>query len=80
MAVINNITTGVKKSFGGLISFLSGSFHELKKVRWPSRREMFNYTLVVLSTIIIFSLFFFVVDFCIFKLVKFVIEWTFLFL
>ena len=38
---------------------------ELKKVAWPSRRELFSYTLVVLMTVVILTSFVFALDFVI---------------
>ncbi len=35
---------------------------ELKKVQWPSRRELLSYTLVVLMTVVILSSFVFALD------------------
>ncbi len=53
---------GVKKSFKSMFSFFSESWAELKKVRWPNRKELTNYTLVVLGTIVVMALFFWVID------------------
>ena len=38
---------------------------ELKKVAWPSRRELLSYTLVVLATVVILTSFVFALDFLI---------------
>lgn len=73
-AVITNIGRGIKKSFSGLIGFFRGCASELKKVKWPDRKEMKNYTLVVLSTIIFLTIFFFIVDMGIGQLVQWIIE------
>ncbi|QQE74657.1 preprotein translocase subunit SecE [Brevibacillus composti] len=35
---------------------------ELKKVRWPNRKELTTYTVVVLITVTLLALFFFVID------------------
>ncbi|MCE9501624.1 MAG: preprotein translocase subunit SecE [Leptospira sp.] len=43
-------------------SFLQECKAELEKVQWPTREEVFNSTIVVLFTVIIFSLFLFVSD------------------
>lgn len=42
--------------------FFKGAWAELKKVHWPSRQELINYTLVVLVTVIIISAIIFAVD------------------
>nr|WP_197998002.1 MULTISPECIES: preprotein translocase subunit SecE [Paenibacillus] len=45
-----------------MISFFSESWAELKKVRWPNRKELTNYTLIVLGTVVVMTLFFWVID------------------
>nr|WP_202111711.1 MULTISPECIES: preprotein translocase subunit SecE [unclassified Saccharibacillus] len=45
-----------------MFSFFSESWAELKKVRWPNRKELTNYTLVVLGTIVVMAVFFWVID------------------
>ncbi|TCS94218.1 preprotein translocase subunit SecE [Hazenella coriacea] len=62
MAFIANIGRGIRKSVSGTTGFFRGSVQELKKVRWPSRKEMVNYTLVVLFTVIVLTAFLFAVD------------------
>ncbi|GIO39780.1 MULTISPECIES: preprotein translocase subunit SecE [Paenibacillus] len=52
----------MKKSFKKLISFFSESWAELKKVRWPNRKELTNYTLIVLGTITVVAIYFWVLD------------------
>ena len=63
-------------SGGGVVGFLArigdtfkrsaGFFRdgwlELKKVRWPNRKELTSYTIVVLVTVIVIALFFTVID------------------
>jgi preprotein translocase subunit SecE len=53
---------GVKRSFKSLFSFFSESWGELKKVRWPNRKELTNYTLIVLGTIAVVTIYFWVLD------------------
>ncbi len=45
--------------------FLREVRQELKKVAWPSRRELLSYTLVVLMTVVILTSFVFGLDFLI---------------
>jgi preprotein translocase subunit SecE len=52
----------VKKGFKSLFSFFSESWAELKKVRWPNRKELTNYTLIVLGTIAFVTIYFWVLD------------------
>ncbi len=43
-------------------SFLQECKVELEKVQWPAREEVVSSTLVVLFTVVVFSLFLFVTD------------------
>ena len=52
----------MKRSFKSMFSFFTESWSELKKVRWPSRKELTNYTWIVLGTIVVVSLYFWVLD------------------
>ena len=38
--------------------FFSNVFKEMKKVRWPKRKEMVKYSFAVLACIIVLSIFF----------------------
>lgn len=53
---------GVKRSFGSTFSFFADCVSELKKVRWPSRKELVSYTIVVLLTVIFITLYFYFID------------------
>nr|WP_246628370.1 preprotein translocase subunit SecE [Paenibacillus oenotherae] len=52
---------------------MSDSVAELKKVRWPSRKELTSYTLVVLFTIIVVTIYFWVLDIGISELVELIV-------
>jgi preprotein translocase subunit SecE len=52
----------IKQSFGSAFSFFAESWSELKKVRWPNRKELTSYTIVVLITVILVTLYFTVLD------------------
>lgn len=43
-------------------SFLTGVRKEMKKVRWPLKKEMIKYSIATLSFIIFFALFFMLAD------------------
>ncbi|MDP5276866.1 preprotein translocase subunit SecE [Chengkuizengella axinellae] len=58
MAVIDRI----KQGFGSTFSFFSGSWSELKKVRWPKRKELVSYTIVVISTVLFVTIYFYLLD------------------
>ncbi|KAA8995976.1 preprotein translocase subunit SecE [Paenibacillus spiritus] len=61
----------MKRSFKSLFSFFTESWTELKKVRWPNRKELTNYSLIVLGTITVVAIYFWVLDIGI----SAVIEW-----
>lgn len=52
----------MKRGFKSLFSFFSESWAELKKVRWPNRKELTNYTLIVIGTIAFVTIYFWVID------------------
>ncbi|WP_339172240.1 preprotein translocase subunit SecE [Anoxybacillus sp. FSL W8-1294] len=47
---------------------------EMKKVSWPKRKELVNYTITVLATVAFFTVFFAVVDLGISELVRLILE------
>ncbi|OGX68242.1 MAG: preprotein translocase subunit SecE [Paenibacillus sp. RIFOXYA1_FULL_44_5] len=53
----------LKRSFGSTFSFFNDSWSELKKVKWPGRKELTSYTIVVLVTVLFVTLYFTVIDF-----------------
>lgn len=48
----------MKKIFG----FLQDVKKEMKKVRWPNKKEMLTYSIATISFVIIFALFFLLTD------------------
>ncbi|GGE54252.1 protein translocase subunit SecE [Pullulanibacillus camelliae] len=42
--------------------FFRNVFSELKKVKWPTRKELVSYTITVLVTVVILAIFFALVD------------------
>lgn len=64
----------VRKGFGSIFSFFGDSFAELKKVRWPSRKELTSYTIVVLVTVIFVTIYFTILDFGISNLVRLIVD------
>lgn len=46
----------IKKLPSRIAKFIRDVIHELKKVTWPTRKALLNYTVVVIVTIIIFSI------------------------
>ncbi|WP_219834345.1 preprotein translocase subunit SecE [Paenibacillus sp. R14(2021)] len=63
----------LKQSFGSTFSFFTDSFAELKKVRWPSRKELTSYSLVVFFTILAVTIYFWVLDIGISALVELIV-------
>ncbi|MFC0212835.1 preprotein translocase subunit SecE [Paenibacillus chartarius] len=64
----------MKQSFGSTFSFFGDAWGELKKVKWPSRKELISYTLVVLITVAIVTVYFYVLDLGISELVRLFIK------
>ncbi len=51
-------------SKGGRVKkFLKEVRNELRKVNWPNRKELVSYTSVVLSTVVVFAIFFGIFDY-----------------
>ncbi|MBA4603154.1 preprotein translocase subunit SecE [Thermoactinomyces mirandus] len=69
-AFLVNLGRGIRRSIKGTTGFFRGSVQELKKVRWPNRQEMVNYTTVVLLIVFLLALFFFLIDAGIYQLVR----------
>jgi preprotein translocase subunit SecE len=64
----------MSKSFGSSFSFFTDSWSELKKVKWPSRKEMITYTLVVIGTVAFVTVYFFFLDLGISELLRLVFK------
>ncbi len=56
------------------LQFLREARSELKKVSWPAREEVTSSTIVVVVTLIVFSLFLWGVDSLLFRLVEVVLS------
>lgn len=48
-----------------IAKFLVGVKKEMKKVRWPNKKEMLTYSVATVAFILIFGVFFSVLDFAI---------------
>ncbi|MGG6432961.1 preprotein translocase subunit SecE [Anoxybacillus sp. D401a] len=57
-----------------VMKFFREVVREMKKVSWPKRKELVNYTITVLATVAFFTVFFAVVDLGISELVRFILE------
>ena len=51
-----------KKKKGGFGAYYSGIKTEMKKVVWPTKKEVTSYTAVVIATCAIFALGFWLID------------------
>lgn len=58
MGFLAKIGNGFKKTG----NFFRDGWLELKKVRWPNRKELVNYTFVVIGTVALVAIFFAIVD------------------
>lgn len=63
----------LKQGFGTTFSFFADSWAELKKVRWPNRKELTSYTIVVLLTITFVTIYFWLLDIGISSLVELIV-------
>ena len=61
-----------KQGRRGVIRFFKDIISELKKVTWPSRKDLFNYTLAVIAVIVVSALLVGVIDFGLGRLFKLV--------
>lgn len=57
-----------------MFSFFGDAWAELKRVRWPNRKELTSYTLVVFGTVAIIVLYFALLDLGISELLRVVFE------
>lgn len=63
----------VKNGLANTGGYFVDSWSELKKVRWPSRKEMINYTTVVIVTVTLVALFFAALDLGLSQLVELIL-------
>ena len=56
------------------VTFLQEVWAELKKVHWPSRRETYAATVVVLVVVAIVALYLGLVDFALSQLIQFILR------
>jgi preprotein translocase subunit SecE len=50
------------KKMAGVLSFFRDGWGELKRVRWPNRKELISYTLVVITTCVVMAIIIFLFD------------------
>lgn len=64
----------MKRGFGNTFAFFADSWSELKKVKWPNRKELISYTLVVLFTVAFVTVYFYVLDLGISELLRLIFK------
>ncbi len=62
-----------KQGFGSMFSFFADSWAELKKVRWPNRKELTSYSIVVFVTVILVTIYFWLLDIGISSLIELIV-------
>jgi preprotein translocase subunit SecE len=60
----------LKKLPGKISKFLRDVVHELKRVTWPTKKEIFNFTIVVLVTMAFFAVILGIFDLVFLRLVE----------
>lgn len=60
--------------FTKISQFFKNVVKEMKKVRWPTKKELVKYTITVIVTVTFVTLFFVVVDFGISSLLKLITD------
>ena len=51
-------------------NFFQGVKSEMEKTSWPTKEELFKYTVIVVATVIFFLVFFYVLDFGITSIIE----------
>ncbi|WP_338450510.1 preprotein translocase subunit SecE [Niallia oryzisoli] len=57
-----------------IVQFFREVGREMRKVSWPKRKDLINYTVTVIATVTFFSLFFAVIDLGISELIRLILE------
>ena len=66
-ARVSNFFKGIGRSFKNM-------YHELKKVTWPTRKELINYSVVVFVFMIVMGVIIGVIDFAAGELVNLIVK------
>ncbi|ASV67668.1 preprotein translocase subunit SecE [Cytobacillus sp. FSL W7-1323] len=59
---------------GRIVKFFREVGREMKKVSWPTKKELTKYTITVIVVVLFFTLFFTVVDLGISELIRLILE------
>lgn len=60
----------MRRGFETTFSFFTDSWAELKKVKWPNRRELISYSIVVVVTVLFITIYFAILDLGISELIR----------
>ena len=66
--------TGIVNFFKGIGRFFMNMKHELKKVTWPTKKELINYSLVVFAFMLVMTVIIGVFDFAAGALVNLIVN------
>ena len=69
-----NQATAKKGLFARIRDYFKGVASELKKVTWPSKKDLYRYTLVVIAICAAFAILFWIIDTGILGLLSLVFE------
>ena len=69
-----NQATAKKGLFARIRDYFKGVISELKKVTWPTSKDLYRYTLVVIAICAAFAILFWIIDTGILGLLSLVIE------
>lgn len=64
----------VEEGFRSSIEFFREAWQELKKVHWPSRKETYAATLVVMIVVLIVALFLALIDFGLTRMIQAIVS------
>ncbi len=67
-------TTAEARKPGRIKAFFKGVWTELKKVHWPSRKQLINYTLVVILAVVAMALIISLYDWIVSNLIQFILS------
>ena len=67
---IEKVQDGIRR----LIEFFQESWQELKKVHWPSRKETYAATLVVIIVVVLISVYLSLVDLALTKAIQAIVD------
>jgi preprotein translocase subunit SecE len=67
---IEKVQDGVRR----LVQFFQESWQELKKVHWPSRKETYAATLVVIIVVVLISVYLAVIDLGLTKAIQAIVD------